>query len=290
MRTGCIVLDKPQGPSSHQVATWVRDIFGVEKAGHAGTLDPNVTGVLPMGLSDATKALAALKDADKAYVGVMVLHDDVQGKVLEEAFTRFTGEIYQRPPKRSAVKRELRTRRIESLELLEVDERSVLFKVDCQGGTYIRKLATDMGTYLGVGAHLAELRRTRVGHVTEDQVVNLHAVQDAWDEWTDEKRDDWLRETVVPMESFLSGLPKIIVRDSAVDAVCHGAPLAVPGVLEVTRSLEAGQTCVLETLKGEAIALARSELNALQMMMAESGVVAKAERTLMEPGVYPKGW
>lgn len=290
VRLGAILLDKPKGPSSHQVAAWVRDVLDAEQAGHGGTLDPNVSGVLPIALDDATKVLAELKDEDKAYVGVMVLHDDVDDKRVADALERFTGEIHQRPPKRSAVKRELRTRRIDRLERLEQDERKVLFEVDCQGGTYIRKLVDDIGTFLGVGAHLQELRRTRVAHLTEANTVTLHDVKDAWEEYLETGRDDWLREAIVPMERFLDGLPRITVRDSAIDAVCHGAPLALPGVLDVTRGVDAGEKVLLQSLKGEAIAIAKTEVSAIQLLMMDEGIVAQPKRRLMTPGTYPKGW
>lgn len=290
VRLGCIVLDKPKGPSSHQVAAWVRDLFGLDKAGHGGTLDPNVTGVLPIALADATKALSTIKDLDKAYVGVVHFHHEVERKDLEAAMSEFTGDIYQRPPLRSAVKRELRIRRVDTLELLEFDGRNALIRVDCQGGTYVRKIADDLGLVLGTGAHLNDLRRVRSAHVTEADAVTLHDVKDAWEEWKEHGRDDWLREAVRPVEDLVGHLPQVLVRDTAVDAVCHGAPLGLPGVLQADRRIARGDTVLLATLKGEAIALARADMPALQMMVDETGVAARPERTIMAPGTYPKGW
>lgn len=290
LRRGCIVLDKPQGPSSHQVAAWVRELLDADQAGHGGTLDPNVSGVLPVGLDEATKVLAELKEKDKTYVGVVALHGTVPDKRLREGVERFTGEIYQRPPKRSAVKRELRTRTVHAFEILERDERNVLVGVDCESGTYVRTLADDLGTFLGVGAHLQELRRTRVGPLQEAQTVTLHDVQDAWEEYVETGHEDWLRDAIVPQERFLDHLPKLTVRDSAVDAVCHGAPLALPGVLDVTRGVSEGDTVVLQTLKGEAVALAEAKASAVQVLLMEEGVVAEPKRRLMDPGTYPREW
>jgi len=290
VRRGAIVLDKPEGPSSHQVAAWVRDIFDVDKAGHAGTLDPNVSGLLPIALADATKGIEPLKAADKAYVGVVELHDEVPEADIREALDVFTGEIYQRPPKRSAVKRQLRTRRVDTFEPIEIDGKRVLARVECEGGTYVRKLAHDVGTYLGVGGHLEQLRRTRVGHLTEEDAVTLHDVKDGWEEFKETGRDDWLRDAVVPFERFLEHLPRITVRDTAVDAVCHGAPLAIPGVLDVERTVSPGDQVVLTTLKGEAVALAEAEKTAFETIMQETGVVARPFRQLMDTGTYPKGW
>jgi H/ACA ribonucleoprotein complex subunit 4 len=285
-----VLLDKPSGPSSHQVAAWVRDIFGVEKAGHAGTLDPNVTGLLPIGIANATKVLSTLKDRGKEYVGEIVLHDDVDDDALQDAIETFTGEIYQRPPKKSAVERTIRTREIHELELIERDDRHLLVRVDCQGGTYIRKLAADIGTYLGTNAHLQELRRTRVGPLSIDDAVTLHDAKDGWEEFKETGRDDWLRDTVLPYERFLDHLPRVTVRDTAVDAICHGAPLALPGVLDVDRTVSRGDLIVMMTLKGEAIALGKAKKSAFETVMHDTGVVAEPNRRLMDPGTYPKGW
>ena len=110
---GVINLDKPSGPTSHEVVTWVRKILGISISGHGGTLDPKVTGVLPCALGKATRVLSALLSAGKEYVGVLNLHSDIQKiKRIETVFKIFTGEIYQRPPLKSSVSRVLRTREI----------------------------------------------------------------------------------------------------------------------------------------------------------------------------------
>src|SRR5207249_2528614 len=161
IRLGVAIVDKPTGPTSHQVSAWVRDMFGVPKAGHSGTLDPRVTGVLPVALADATRALEAVLEGDKEYVGVMQLHQDVDERRVRSMMGRFVGEIYQIPPIRSAVKREQRTRNVYELEPFEVDGRNVLFRVRCESGTYIRTLCADIGDALGVGANLVD--HIRVG-------------------------------------------------------------------------------------------------------------------------------
>src|SRR5439155_430354 len=145
------------GPTSHQVSAWVRDMFGVPKAGHSGTLDPRVTGVLPVALADATRALEAVLEGDKEYIGVMQIHQDVDERRVRSMMGRFVGEIYQIPPIRSAVKREQRTRHVYELEPLEVDAPNVLFRVRCESGTYIRTLCADIGDALGVGANTARV-------------------------------------------------------------------------------------------------------------------------------------
>jgi H/ACA ribonucleoprotein complex subunit 4 len=163
---GIIVLDKPAGPTSHQVVAWVKEMLELEKAGHGGTLDPAVTGVLPVALGDAARALQVLLVAGKEYVALMGLHKQVDEKKIREVCESFVGEISQMPPLRSAVKRVRRTREVYYLEILEIQGREVLFRVGCEAGTYIRTLCVDMGKKLGCGAQLMELRRTRVGNIT----------------------------------------------------------------------------------------------------------------------------
>lgn len=290
VRLGAVILDKPAGPSSHQVAGWVRDLFDLGKAGHGGTLDPNVTGVLPMALADATKALAHVKGADKAYVGVIELHKAADREALEAAMEAMTGAIEQVPPARSAVKRQQRTRKVHSFDLIELDGKRALVQVDCQAGTYVRTLAKDLGDRLGTGAQLAELRRTRAGRFSEDDAVTLHDLKDAWEEWTQEGRDDWLRQAVMPVEDLVAHLPQIVLRDTAVDAICHGAPLGLPGLLEVDKRVERGDDVLLVTQKGEAVAFAQADMAALQMVLQDTGQAARPTSVLMRTGTYPKGW
>ena len=289
-RRGVFLADKPQGPSSHQVSAWVRDLVGAERAGHAGTLDPRVTGVLPIAFNEATRALDALLAGDKEYVGVMELHQDVPEDRLRAMFRRFTGPVYQMPPLRSAVKRELRVRTIHELDLLERDARLVLFRTRCESGTYIRTLANDLGEALGVGAHLTDLRRTRTGPFPESEARPLTDLQDAVAFWRQDGDDSHLRRLIFPMERLLEHLPKIVLKDTAVDAVCHGAGLAVPGIASMDPRITKGALVALVTAKGEGVALAHAALTPSQVDSARKGVAAATERVLMEPGTYPKGW
>lgn len=289
-RRGVFIADKPQGPTSHQVSAWARDLVGAERAGHAGTLDPRVTGVLPIAFNNATRALDALLVGDKEYVGIMEFHQDVPEPKLRDMVRRFTGPIYQMPPVRSAVKRELRVRTIHELEVLERDGRLVLFRTRCESGTYVRTLANDIGEALGVGAHLADLRRTRTGPFGEADARPLTDLQDAVAFWREEKDDATIRRLMLPMERLFSHLPRIVLKDTAVDAVCHGANLAVPGIASMDAGVTKGALVALVTAKGEGIALAKALLTPSQVEAARKGVVADTERVLMEPGTYPKGW
>lgn len=289
---GTINLDKPAGPTSHEVAAWVKKILHVESIGHGGTLDPKVTGVLPITLEDATKMVQALLYSGKEYVCVMRLHGDVQEGQVKRALGEFEDEIYQRPPLRSSVKRQIRTRRIYYMDFIEHEGRNVLFKVGCEGGTYIRKLCFDIGEILGVGAHMQELRRTRAGpfRETSSTRVTLHDVAYWFGEWETAKDPQILRKFIQPMEDALTLVPKIVVRDSAVDALCHGANLTAPGVLSLETGIKNGSIVAIFTLKGEAVALAKALASSEEILDLKHGAVAALQRVLMPRGTYPKIW
>lgn len=291
IRKGVVNLDKPAGPTSHEVTSWVKKILELEKTGHSGTLDPGVTGVLPIMLGDATKAADALLIAGKEYVCLMRLHTEVPEKMVRGVFSEFTGEIYQKPSVKAAVKRETRIRKIYYLELLELEGKNILFKVGCEAGTYIRKLCHDIGLALGTGAHMQELRRTKSGPFREDEtLVTLHDLKDAYAEWKESNNEVLLRKVILPMEFGLLHLPKIVIRDSAVDAICHGASLAASGVLSVESGVEKNDIVAVFTQKGEAISIGKVKMKSLEISKAATGVVATTKRVLMEPDTYPKGW
>jgi len=221
----------------------------------------------------------------------MRLHGEASKEKIQEVFGEFIGEIYQRPPVRASVKRRLRTRRIYYLELLEIEDRNVLFRVGCEGGTYIRKLCHDIGEVLGCSAHMRELRRTRAGPLTEeDNCFDLYDISYYCSLWKEKDDETQIRKIVMPMEKALEFMPKIYIRDSAVDAVCHGANLAAPGVVSVETEIEKGDTVAILTLKGEAIALATALATTDEILRMTHGFVAKTRRVLMPRGVYPKMW
>lgn len=291
LELGVINLDKVQGPTSHEVVSWVKRILRVKKAGHGGTLDPKVSGVLPVGLSRATKLTQSLLNAGKEYITVMYLHSDIDLEEVEEVADKFVGEITQVPPVRASVKRRPRKRRIYYLDLLEKEGRDVLFKVGCQAGTYIRKLCHDMGEEIGCGAHMAELRRTQTGPFEEDNTLTtLQEVADAYAFWKEDGLENPLREAILPAEKMVDHLPKIVVRDGAVDALCHGASLAAPGVLSVETDIEEGTLCAEMTIKGELIALAKASMSSEDVLEADHGIVAEPERVVMKPDTYPRNW
>jgi len=289
LRNGVLVIDKPSGPTSHQVTSWVADMLGADKAAHGGTLDPRVTGVLPVGLGVAVRAMDVLHYGTKAYVGVMKLHGNVDRKRVEEVMADFTTEIFQTPPVRSAVKRELRSREIVKLTLLELSGRDLLFEVDCDAGTYIRSLCVDMGDALAVGAHLQDLRRTRAGTLMESDAVSLHTLRDALEEHK-KGNSSALRGMLRPMEVLLSQVPKVVIKDSAVDAICHGAALATPGIVEIDERIRKGQVLALITLDGEGVALGNALMDSEEMLKRTEGVAVDVSRVFMQPGTYMRLW
>ncbi len=288
---GIINLDKPSGPTSHEIDSWVKRILSCEKTGHGGTLDPRVTGVLPIGIDTATRSIQLLLEAPKEYVCLMRLHEDVGEKKVRKILEEFTGKIFQTPPMRSAVKRELRVRTIYYINILEIDGQDALFKIGCEAGTYIRKYCHDIGEALGCGAHMAELRRTRVGDFIEDDTLKtLQDVNDAYHYWMEDDDEAPLRECVLPMERSASHLKKIVVRDSAVDALCHGADLAAGGILKYSEDIKKNETLAVFTLKGELVASGESLTTSNEIERAEKGIMVDIKKVFMEPGTYPMMW
>ena len=289
LKRGVVIVDKVPGPTSHEVVAWVRKLMELDHVGHGGTLDPKVTGVLPVTLEDSTKCVQALLDSGKEYVTVMRTHEDVEEKHLVEVLKQFEGEIYQRPPLRSAVSRRLRTRVIYRIEYLEGGGRNWLFKVACQSGTYIRKLCSDVGEVLGCGADMHELRRTRSGPFTEAQAVTLYDIADAMDLYK-EGDEAPLKKIIHPVEEALALLPHVWVRDSAVEAICTGAQLAVPGILRLESGIEPKGLIAVMTQRNEAVALMKAEMNTDTIVKEEHGIAAIPERVIMIRGIYPKSW
>ncbi|RLG55794.1 MAG: RNA-guided pseudouridylation complex pseudouridine synthase subunit Cbf5 [Candidatus Hydrothermarchaeota archaeon] len=290
IKYGIINLDKPRGPTSHEVVAWVKKILNVKKAGHGGTLDPKVSGVLPIAIEESTKIVQTILPAAKEYVCVMHLHGDVEKRDIKRVFKEFEGEIIQRPPIKSAVKRRLRTRRIYYLELIEFKEKDVLFRVGCDAGTYIRKLCHDIGEVLGCGAHMKELRRTKSGSFTEETLVTLHDVVDAYKFWKDYRKEEYIKKVIRPVEEALIYTPKVVIRDSAVDAICHGADLAIPGIVKVDSEIEIGDLVGIFTLKGELVAIGEALMDTKTILMEDYGIAVKTKRVLMKPSTYPRMW
>jgi len=294
VRYGIINLDKPANPSSHEVVAWIRRILRVDKTGHSGTLDPKVTGCLIVCVDRATRLVKSQQGAGKEYVCVLRLHDAlVEPKKLASAIETLTGALYQRPPLISAVKRRLRVRTIYESKLVEFDkERNLaIFWVDCEAGTYIRTMCVHLGLLLGTGGHMQELRRVRSGKMNErEHLVTMHDILDAQWVYDNNKDETYLRRAIKPLEILLTGHKRIVVKDSAVNAICYGAKLMIPGLLRFESGIENGMEVVLMSTKGEAIALGIAQMTTSVMATCDHGVVAKIKRVIMERDTYPRRW
>nr|WP_227133701.1 RNA-guided pseudouridylation complex pseudouridine synthase subunit Cbf5 [Halorubellus salinus] len=290
---GVVNLDKPPGPSAHQVAAWVRDAasdaladaqaagraredLSVDGAAHAGTLDPKVTGCLPILTGDATRVAQAFGEGEKEYVSVLELHADAPSD-LEAVVAEFEGDIYQKPPRKSAVSRRLRTREIFDLDVLEVEQRRALLRIRCEPGTYIRKLCHDIGLAAGTGAHMGHLRRTATTPFDDTTLVTLHDLVDAIHDWLDHDDPEALRDVLQPAERALSHLPKVTIAPSAAESVADGAPIYAPGVIDAPDPETVDGIVAAYTPNDAVVALGRLTGDP----GAESGEVVTLERVLV---------
>lgn len=290
LESGVVALDKQRGPTSHQVTAWAKNALHVKRMGHGGTLDPYVSGVLPLCLGSAVRLTDLVLSSDKTYVCVMNLHKDCPPERIRNVMNTFVGKIYQLPPVRSSIKRQLRIRTIEKLDILEINEREIVFSVDCDAGTYIRTLCTDIGEALGTGANMTELRRTRSGKMTEDKAATLHDLTDAYIFWQQNGREEWLRSMIMPIEVLADPLPKIIVKPTAVDALCHGSDLNICGIHMLDEGIRKNALVALMTARGELIAVGKMMMSAEKIMATEKGVAVHLERVVMKTGQYPRMW
>ncbi|CAE1224641.1 DKC1 [Acanthosepion pharaonis] len=291
---GFINLDKPSNPSSHEIVAWLKRILRVEKTGHSGTLDPKVTGCLIVCIERATRLVKSQQSAGKEYVCIFKLHSVVEEeKKVIQCLERLKGALFQRPPLISAVKRQLRIRTVYECKMLEYDKENAfgIFWVSCEAGTYIRTMCVHLGLMLGVGGQMQELRRVRSGIQSEKSgMVTMHDVLDAQWLYDNHKDESYLRRVIKPLEALLVSHKRIILKDSAVNAVCYGAKIMLPGVLRYEDGIELNEEIVMVTTKGEAVCLALAQMTTAVMATCDHGVVAKIKRVIMERDTYPRKW
>merc|ERR1712085_96940 len=272
----------------------IKKIMGCEKTGHSGTLDPKVSGCLLVCLNRATRLVKAQQSAGKEYVCIVRFHSDVGGaSKIQRALDMLSGACFQRPPVISAVKRQLRVRTIYEAKVIEYNAKRqmVIFWTSCEAGTYVRTMCVHLGLMLGVGAHMQELRRVRSGVLDENRYqVTMHDVLDAQYMYENLRDEKYLRRTVMPLELILTNFPRIVVKDSAVNAVCYGAQLMIPGVLRFEKSIEVGSEIVMMTTKGEAIATGIAQMTTSMIASVDHGVVAVIKRVIMERDTYNMRW
>jgi H/ACA ribonucleoprotein complex subunit 4 len=284
-----LLLDKPRGPSSHQVTAWARDLLGVDRAGHAGTLDPNVSGLLWVGVGPALKLLPLVLEFPKRYVGVVTFHANVAPRDLDRAVAEFTGPIYQTPPVRSAVRRERRIRTIHRLAVIDTDGPQRVLDVVADSGTYIRTLAVDLGEALGVGAHLEELRRISTGPFDESRSVSMTVLADAASARAAGDPAPMLA-LLHPIAEVWSEFPTVVVKDAAASALAHGAGLARGGIVSLPRTFSRGARVALVSRAGALIATGVARVDAGEMTGPEKGWVVAETRVFVDPKEYPALW
>ncbi len=223
MEFSIINLDKPSGPTSFSVSHFVKKILELRKTSHLGTLDPIVTGVLPVALNRACRLNDYLMHRDKTYVGIMRLHEDIDEKKLKDEIKKFIGKITQLPPVRSRVKRAERVREIKEFEIIEREGKDVVFLSVVQAGTYIRKLIHDLGEKIG-GAHMLELRRTQAGIFEEKDAINLYDFEKAVEEYK-KGNEELIRKILIPGEIISQVLPVVFIRRDVVKKCLTGSPI-----------------------------------------------------------------
>jgi len=291
MEAGVILVDKPPGPSSHQLASWARDILGLKRLGHGGTLDPFATGALTLLLGKATRLTEVVLSGNKTYIAVLKIDSSISSRQVEEVLERFSGEIYNVPPLESAVKIRVRTRTIQEIKLLESDQEDGLHtvSVSCQAGTYIRTLARDIGLMLGTPCVLSELHRHSTGSFEQSSLCTMQQLADAA-MLAEEGDEEALCRLIAPVERILGSIPGVWVRDSAIASICHGAPLAVPGVVSLDSAMSAGDKTVIWSAKGEAIAVGEMIVDSSDVPNMTEGELVKPKIVLMDKDEYPGAW
>jgi len=270
---GFLVLDQPPGPPSHEASAYASKILEVKKAGHTGTLDPNVSGVLIILLNSSCKVASYLQETDKSYICVMQTGRPHTKKEVEDAFDNFRGKIYQTPPLASAVARKLRVREIYSLKVLEAEGRRVLFECDCEAGTYIRKLCVDAGHVLGSCGEMLELRRTKAMGVSESKAVTLQQLSDAYWLYKEKGIDSELRKILRPIEE-LATFKKVVVTDSYIPKIVRGIDLKEKDSESIDKSIAKDDLVGLYNKDGALLAVAKAMLDFEEIKKANESVVA----------------
>lgn len=290
LASGFILIDKPAGPTSHQLAAWARDLLGLERLGHGGTLDPFATGVLPLMAGRCMKITNKILKHRKCYIAVFRFKESPSEEELRSTMASMTGRIYNVPPEVSAVKVQVRTRTIHAFELLDIDGKDAIARITCEAGTYIRTMARDMGLMLNTPVSLKELRRESSGMFDLQQCVTMDQLADAVWLWKECGQEDALKRIVHPIEKLLADVPRCQIKDSAVAALAFGAPLLRPGLVNLPAGLSKGTELLVTSLKQEAVGFVKLKADAETIVAMESGEVARPSMVLMDTEVYPRRW
>lgn len=287
INSGLIILDKHSGPTSHEIVSIVKKILSIPKAGHSGTLDPNVTGILPIALAKATKILPTLLSSRKTYICNLQSSKGMSKDDWRPIFEEYQDEIYQVPPLKSNVAKKLRKRRIFNLEILDVREKEVLFTAECQSGTYIRTLCIDIGKSIGQSSFMKELRRIQTGPFREDQAITLHQLFDAYETYQETENEGPLREIILPMERAIINLPKVVLNLNAIDPIAHGSDLFSPGIIAHS-DFKSGEMIALLSPKGDIVAIGNSYRSSENLSLDSKGKIIHPSKIIVDRGIYPK--
>lgn len=285
-----VALDKPYGPTSNQVSSWIKKELNLKKTGHFGTLDPNATGVLPVGINQGTKIANALSKARKVYVAEIKLEQEFEERELKEQLKEFEGTNTQTPPKKSAVKEEPRERELYSAELIEKQEEKILIRLECESGFYVRVLATQLADKLDTEAEMTELRRTKQGELAIEDTYTLQDLVDAYQFYKQDHKTEELKEILQPIEQAVQHMKKVVIKDTAVNAVANGADLGVNGISKLEDNIKEDESIAIMTLKGELVSLSTAKMTSQEMYDADKGTAATLEKVFMKPETYPKNW
>ena len=285
-----ILLDKSPGPSSHQVTAWARDMMGLEKLGHGGTLDPFASGLLPLLSGKAMRLTGKILTHDKSYLALFKFGKELELHEIEEKMAMLTGKVYNVPPEISAVRVQVRTRKISKFDTLDFDGNLLLTHIECEAGTYVRTMARDLGLLLDTPVELKELRRPSSGEFSLDQSITMQQLADAYWLWKEKGDENAMLRILHPIEDMLSDLPRVVVKDGAAAALSHGAPLLRPGIVSIDEELSVGSEVLLVTMKGEAVAIAKMSQNSKVIPDMNQGEVAKPNCVLMKEDTYPRSW
>ncbi|MCS7123572.1 MAG: RNA-guided pseudouridylation complex pseudouridine synthase subunit Cbf5 [Candidatus Aenigmarchaeota archaeon] len=270
-----LLIDKHKGPTSFSIDKFISKILSIKKVGHAGTLDPNASGLLPILLGKANKAMEIFKNLDKEYIALAYFHSDFTKEALEKTITKFIGEIIQVPPVRSAVARKERKRKVYSLEILEIENRNVLFKISCEAGLYVRKLIHDIGKEMKIGAHLKELRRTKIGNFLVKNAISIYKLKQIYN------NKEELKKYLIPIDIALSFLKKVFIKDNAIKSISNGYPLYYQGIVKIDDEIKENENVAIYALNNKLIAIGKSVCSAKKLIENKKGMFAKIDSVLI---------
>ncbi|RME81075.1 MAG: RNA-guided pseudouridylation complex pseudouridine synthase subunit Cbf5 [Planctomycetota bacterium] len=280
LRTSVVCLDKPHNRTTHQTTQGVKKILGVKKVGHGGQLEPVMSGLVVVLLEDACKITRFIIQGDREYVFRLQFSREVPRERLERAFAKFTGKIKQVPPLRSKTRRVLRTKFVESIEILDARPRWAKVKVICESGTYLRKLFYDMTRLLRANVSLSHIRRTRSGNLTIQQAVTFGELSKAYQAYKNEGNEEPLRSILIPMEETIFQ-KKIYLTDASIPKICSGRPVFIDNIVAFDDEIEAEEVVAMFSLNEELVAIGKTICSGETMKTLEDGVVAYPIRVVM---------